>query len=100
MYLNVGYSTLDNVAPPPPTRCIGLEVTPSHRTKSEPVILGKSERHDLEWVPSISFVNHLIFLDFERNVFGNRMAKCLSCIIYNIYGVLNRCEISRPELRT
>ena len=85
MNLNVGYSTLDDVAP---TRFIGLEVTPSHRTKSEPVIVAKSERHGLEWVPSISFVNHLIFLDFERNIFGNRMAKCLSCIIYNIYGVL------------
>ena len=85
MNLNVGYSTLDDVAP---TRFIGLEVTPSHRTKSEPVILSKSERHGLEWVPSISFVNHLIFLDFAQNVFGNRMAKCLSCIIYNIYGVL------------
>ena len=85
MNLNVGYSTLDDAAP---TRFIGLEVTPSHRTKSEPVILAKSERHGLEWVPSISFVNNLIFLDFERNVFGNRMAKCLSCIIYNIYGVL------------
>ena len=85
MNLNVGYSTLDDVVP---IRFIGLEVTPSHRTKSEPVILAKSERHGLEWVPSISFVNHFIFLDFERNVFGNRMAKCLSCIIYNIYGVL------------
>ena len=37
-----------------------------------------------EWVLSISFVNHLIFRDFERNVLGNRMVKCLSCIIYNI----------------
>ena len=89
MNLNVGYSTLDDAArDAAPTRFIGLEVTPSHRTKSEPVILAKSERHGLEWVPSISFVNNLIFLDFERNVFGNRMAKCLSCIIYNIYGVL------------
>ena len=94
MNLNVGYSTLDDVSP---TRFIGLD-----RTKSEPVILAKSERHGLEWVPSISFVNHLIFLDFERNIFGNRMAKCLSCIIYNILWrvVLNRCEISRPELLT
>ena len=38
----------------------------------------KSERHGLEWVLSISFVNHLIFPDFERNVFGNRMVKDMS----------------------
>ena len=85
MNLNVGYSTLDDVAP---TRFIDLEVTPSHRTKSEPV-MSKSERHGLEWVPSISFVNHLIsraFCETIRMTFGVYVYVCV-CVCVCVQGI-------------